>query len=80
MGHATEALSAIVEIAGRLGVARLRALCHPEHRASWRVLEKCGFSRDASWARQVVFPNLAPGIPQDVLCFALVPDRRAPPR
>jgi ribosomal-protein-alanine N-acetyltransferase len=70
-GYATEALGAMVEVAGDIGVMRLYALCHPQHRASWRVLEKCGFERDASWNRQVEFPNLTPGVPQDVLCYRL---------
>jgi RimJ/RimL family protein N-acetyltransferase len=69
-GYATEALGAVLDVARRIGVARLQALCHPEHRASWRVLEKCGFVRDASWTQQVEFPNLAPGVPQNVLCYA----------
>ena len=42
---------------------------HPEHRASWRVLEKCGFVREGSWTRQTEFPNLLPGVLQDVLCY-----------
>ena len=42
-GYATEALTAIVNIAEGLGVVRLYALCHPDHPASARVLEKCGF-------------------------------------
>ena len=42
-GYATEALRAIVGIADAVKIRRLFALCHPEHRASWRVLEKCGF-------------------------------------
>jgi [ribosomal protein S5]-alanine N-acetyltransferase len=70
-GYATEALRAIVDVARQVGVTRLYALCHPEHRASWRVLEKCGFARDAGWNRQAEFPNLAPGVLQDVLCYAL---------
>jgi ribosomal-protein-alanine N-acetyltransferase len=70
MGYATEALGAIVDVARRLELARLHALCHPQHRASSRVLEKCGFVRDASWAKQAEFPNLAPGVQQDVLCYA----------
>jgi ribosomal-protein-alanine N-acetyltransferase len=41
-GYATEALTAIVDIAKKLGVVRLYALCHPDHPASARVLEKCG--------------------------------------
>lgn len=72
MGYATEALAAIVDVAPLLGVARLYALCHPRHRASWRVLEKCGFRRDASWTRREEFPNLAPGVVQDVFCYTKV--------
>jgi ribosomal-protein-alanine N-acetyltransferase len=69
-GYATEALGAVIDVARRIGVARLYALCHPQHRASWRVLEKCGFVRDISSTRQAEFPNLAPGVQQDVLCYA----------
>jgi RimJ/RimL family protein N-acetyltransferase len=68
-GYATEALSAVVEVATDIGVRRLYALCHPLHRASWRVLEKCSFERDRSWNRQLEFPNLSAGIAQDVLCY-----------
>lgn len=68
-GYATEALSAMVDVATDIGVRRLYALCHPQHRASWRVLEKCGFERDATWNRRLEFPNLAPGIMQQVLCY-----------
>ena len=70
-GFATEALGAIVEVARHIGVVRLCALCHPQHRPSWHVLEKAGFTRDTSWSRQVEFPNLAPGELQDVVCYAL---------
>jgi RimJ/RimL family protein N-acetyltransferase len=83
-GYATEALRAIVDLSRRLELARLYALCHPDHRASWRVLEKCGFTHDDTWTRQAEFPNLAPGVRQDVLCYELVfrgrrggPDGRA---
>ena len=55
-GYATEALRAMVELAHELGVKRLYALCHREHRASARVLEKCGFRNEGE--REVVFPNL----------------------
>jgi RimJ/RimL family protein N-acetyltransferase len=68
-GYATEALSAMIEIAQGLRIRRLTALCHPEHRASQRVLEKCGFTRDASWSRRCEFPNLSPGVPQEVMCY-----------
>jgi RimJ/RimL family protein N-acetyltransferase len=68
-GYATEALTAVVEVASDIGVRRLYALCHPKHLASSRVLEKCGFERDARWNRPLEFPNIAAGIAQDVLCY-----------
>ena len=72
-GFATEALAAMVDLARAIGVARLSALCHPDHRASWRVLEKCGFARRTDWRKQTEFPNLAPGCPSDVLRYEIVP-------
>jgi len=75
MGYATEALRAMIDVAQQIDVARLYALCHSEHRASWRVLEKCGFAQDKSWTRQAEFPNLAPGVRQNVVCYALTVHR-----
>jgi len=74
-GYASEALGAMVDVASGIGVVRIYALCHPQHRASWHVLEKCGFQRDVGWTRQMEFPNLARGVLQDVLCYA----RELPP-
>jgi ribosomal-protein-alanine N-acetyltransferase len=71
-GYATEALRAIVETARPLGVRRLYALCHHEHRASARVLEKCGFSLEGCLRAYAEFPNLQPGEPQDVACYAIL--------
>lgn len=68
-GYATEALSAMVDVARAIGIVSLSALCHPEHRASVCVLEKCEFARDLRWTRQIVFPNLLSGVPQDVWCY-----------
>lgn len=73
-GYATEALHAIRGLALRLGVLRLTAMCHPEHRASWRVMQKCGFTREGLLRAQAQFPNLAPGIAADVLCYSFVFD------
>jgi [ribosomal protein S5]-alanine N-acetyltransferase len=69
-GYATEALGAIVATTERLGVRRLQALCHPEHRASWRVLEKCGFTREGTLRLYAELPNLSPGEPSDLLCYS----------
>ena len=71
LGYATEALSAVRDHAAALGVERVYALCHPAHRASARVLEKCGFVSEGTLPGYAQFPNLAPGVPADVLCYAM---------
>ena len=69
-GFATEVLTAIVDLAARIGVTRLFAPCHPENLPSQRVLEKCGFVRDAS-KPMAEFPNLSPGVQQEALYYTL---------
>ncbi|MBT8446822.1 MAG: GNAT family N-acetyltransferase [Gammaproteobacteria bacterium] len=71
-GYASEALAAMVQLAGELGVARLYALCHCNHDASSHVLEKCDFRLEGTLRAHSEFPNLAPGEPQDVLCYARI--------
>ncbi len=71
-GYATEALGGMVDLARGLGLRRLYALCHPDHAASWRVLEKCGFLREGVLRRYAEFPNLRPGEPEDCLCYGQV--------
>jgi RimJ/RimL family protein N-acetyltransferase len=73
-GYATEALHAMRDLALRLGVLRLTAVCHPEHRASWRVMQKCGFSREGTLRGHAQFPNHSPGVASDVLCFSFIFD------
>ena len=70
-GYATEALAAIVELAGSVGIQRLYATCHVDHRASARVMEKCGFEREALMRRHSMFPNLT-SEPADVLQYARI--------
>ena len=69
-GYATEALRAMVDAARTVGPRRLYALCHTEHRASRRVLEKCGFLCEGVLRRHSEFPNVTPGDPHDVFSFA----------
>ena len=71
-GYATEALTAMTDLAPRIAVSRLYALCHPEHRPSRRVLEKCGFAHDHAATQRAEFPNLSPGVEQEALCYVLV--------
>ena len=73
-GYATEALLAVVEVARNVRVRRLYAMCHPGHVPSWRVLEKCGFTREATLRHHAEFPNLQPGEPIDVLCYSRIFD------
>ena len=69
-GYATESLTAMVQVARGVGLHALHARCHPEHRASARVLEKCGFTLEQRVKSALVFPNLSPER-QDVLSYAL---------
>jgi RimJ/RimL family protein N-acetyltransferase len=71
-GYATEALHTMVTVAADVGVCRVYALCHSEHTASSRVLQKCGFTCEATLRRYAEFPNLRPGEPSDVLCYARI--------
>jgi [ribosomal protein S5]-alanine N-acetyltransferase len=69
-GYATEALQAMVELAETLGVEILEASCHAEHRASARVLEKCGFRCDGLEREGGEFPNLDAATRHDVLRYS----------
>lgn len=71
-GFATEALLAIVAIARGLDLVRLYALCHVDHAASQRVLEKGGFAREGILRKHTRFPNLDAGEPCDMACYARV--------
>ena len=75
-GYATESLRAMIDIAQTLGVRRLYAICHVEHRASWRVMEKCGLVRDGVLPRYTVFPNITSAA-SDVLSYSItLPDAK----
>jgi len=71
-GYATESLRAMIALAAEFKISRLYALCHVDHTASSRVLEKCGFQREGVLRRHLVFPNLSPE-PLDVLRYARSP-------
>ena len=68
-GYATEALGAMCDLARWLDLARLYAVCHPDHAASRRVMEKCGLVFEGLLRRHTTFPNLGPDR-TDVLCYA----------
>ena len=68
-GYATEALMAIADIALQIGLRRLFAYCHPEHQASFRVLEKCGFMLKTTFKNRFIFPNLSGNSASEVQCY-----------
>ena len=72
LGYATEALRAMVQLAGELKVRRIYAVCHPTHDASSHVLEKCGFELEGTLRSYCEFPNLEAGLPADVLCYSAI--------
>ncbi len=71
-GYGTEVAMVMVELAAALGVGRLKALCHPAHLASRRVLEKVDFRHEGLLPRHVVFPNLSSD-QQDVCVYGRRP-------
>jgi RimJ/RimL family protein N-acetyltransferase len=70
-GYATECTLAMKSLAESLGVKRLYAGVHPDHEPSSRVLEKAGFRDDGIATACCEFPNLAPGVLQDVRLYAV---------
>jgi len=71
-GFATETVRAVVALAPSLGITRLYALCHVDHRPSARVLEKTGFQYEGILRRYLQFPNVGDGGPADVRCYSVV--------
>ncbi len=69
-GYATEALLAMRDLAPTLGIRRLYAICHLDHAASRRVMEKGGFHYEGVVPRRLIFPNLSPDR-QDVHRYAI---------
>jgi RimJ/RimL family protein N-acetyltransferase len=58
----------MIAAARHLPLVMVHAHCHPDNRASVRVLEKCGFTLDRRLRSAHVFPNIDPR-PQDVLSY-----------
>jgi [ribosomal protein S5]-alanine N-acetyltransferase len=71
-GYATEALEAVVDLAALHQAQRIYAHCHFEHRASARVMEKCGFEYEGTLRRHIEFPNISPGRLTDVHLYAWI--------
>ena len=70
-GYATECVIAMKRLARDLGVKRLYAGVHPEHRASANVLEKAAFLDNGIATACAEFPNLEPGVLADIRLYAI---------
>lgn len=62
-GYACEALRAVVDRAFRSGAHRVYAECDPRNEASWRLLERAGFRREAHFRQNIYFRKDASGKP-----------------
>jgi [ribosomal protein S5]-alanine N-acetyltransferase len=63
-GYASEASAALVEHAfSQLHAHRIMARCNPENVASWKLLEKIGFSREGHFRKCAFFRRDAGGRP-----------------
>jgi len=60
----------MIDLARMFQLRRLYAICHVNHRASARVMEKGGLVREGVLRRHTVFPNLGP-VACDVLSYAI---------
>ncbi len=68
-GYASEALAAMVELAGDLGVHRIEAITHVQHDVSAHVLVKGGFQKEGILRKHTCFPNFEDPSPQDICMF-----------
>ena len=74
VGYATEAVRAVMAWAfSQRAVHRVWAVCDVENRASARVLEKAGMSREGRLRAWGLFPAFP--APRDVWCYATVRER-----
>ena len=62
-GYAQESCAAAVEAAFAEGIHRVFSECDPENAASWRLLERLGFAREAHLHQNVFFRTDPAGHP-----------------
>ena len=73
-GYAAEACRAAVRTAFEAGAHRIYAECDPQNTASWRLLERLGFAREAHFRQNVFFWQDENGRPlwKDTYVYALL--------
>lgn len=75
-GYAAESCRALIDKAFSEGVHRIYAECDPCNTASWKLLEKLGFRREAHLRQNVYFWNDEQGKPiwKDTYVYAVLRD------
>ena len=69
-GYATEALKVVMRWAFEVAkVESIENQCHPDNKASIRVLEKAGFQWDRAMQKEEEFPNLHPSEAKNVRLY-----------
>ena len=73
-GYARESCEKLIELAFAAGVHRIYAECDPENQASWELLERLCFAREAHLRKNVYFWKDANGKPiwKDTYIYALL--------
>ena len=73
-GYAIEGLSAAVQNAFREGAHRVYAECDPRNAASWKLLERAGFRREAHFRQNIWFRKDDRGNPvwKDTFVYAIL--------
>ena len=73
-GYARESCGKLIECAFSFGIHRIYAECDPENKASWRLLERLGFVKEAHLRQNVYFWKDAEGNPiwKDTYIYALL--------
>lgn len=62
-GYGSAACAAMIPYVFQRGVHRIYAQCAPQNTASWRLLEKLGFTREAHLKQNVSFHTDSNGVP-----------------
>lgn len=72
-GYATEITKSLLDYCFHtLKVHRVCALCHPNNIGSWKVLEKCGFRREAHYSKKVKYEHGTEIYWEDELEYAIL--------
>lgn len=76
-GYATEITPALIDCCfDELRLHRVNAVCNPENRASWRVLEKCGMRREAYLRKKCRYVKGGMSRWEDELEYAILSSER----